>query len=125
MRTAETVLNIIRNRGERGLPLEDIYRQLYNRELYLRAYGRLYSNQGATTKGTTAETMDGMSLDTIDRLIDALRYERFRWTPVRRVKVLDFVQFSVGAYAARDTLDISLPVVIKKGRTSCWTAAEP
>ena len=28
MRTAETVLNVIRDRGERGLPLEDIYRQL-------------------------------------------------------------------------------------------------
>ena len=87
MRTAETVLNVIRDRGERGLPLEDIYRQLYNRELYLRAYGRLYSNQGAMTKGTTADTVDGMSLAKIDRLIDALRYERFRWTPVRRVNI--------------------------------------
>ena len=55
MRNAETVLNVIRERGERGLPLENIYRLLYNRELYLRAYGRLYSNQGAMTKGTTAE----------------------------------------------------------------------
>ena len=87
MRNAETVLNVIRERGERGLPLEDIYRQLYNRELYLRAYGRLYSNQGATTKGTTAETVDGMSLAKIDRIIDELRYERFRWTPVRRVNL--------------------------------------
>ena len=87
MRNAETVLNVIRDRGERGLPLEDIYRQLYNRELYLRAYGRLYSNQGAMTKGTTAETVDGMSLAKIDRIIDELRYERFRWTPVRRVNI--------------------------------------
>ena len=80
MRNAETVLNVIRERGERGLPLENIYRLLYNRELYLRAYGRLYSNQGAMTKGTTAETVDGMSLAKIDRIIDELRYERFRWT---------------------------------------------
>ena len=87
MRHAETVLNVIRDRGERGLPLEDIYRQLYNRELYLRAYGRLYSNQGAMTQGTTAETVDGMSLAKIDRIIDDLRYERFRWTPVRRVNI--------------------------------------
>ena len=87
MRTAETVLNVIRERGERGLPLENIYRLLYNRNLYLRAYGRLYSNQGAMTKGTTAETVDGMSLAKIDRIIDALRYERFRWTPVRRVSI--------------------------------------
>ena len=76
MRTAETVLNVIRERGERGLPLENIYRLLYNRNLYLRAYGRLYSNQGAMTKGTTAETVDGMSLAKIDRIIDELRYGR-------------------------------------------------
>ena len=87
MQNAETVLNVIRERGERGLPLENIYRLLYNRNLYLRAYGRLYSNQGATTKGTTAETVDGMSLAKIDRIIDELRYERFRWTPVRRVNL--------------------------------------
>ena len=87
MQNAETVLNVIRERGERGLPLENIYRLLYNRNLYLRAYGRIYSNQGATTKGATAETVDGMSLDTIDRIIEALRYERFRWTPVRRVNI--------------------------------------
>ena len=87
MQNAETVLNVIRERGERGLPLENIYRLLYNRNLYLRAYGRIYSNQGATTKGITAETVDGMSLAKIDRIIEALRYERFRWTPVRRVNL--------------------------------------
>ena len=87
MRDAKTVLNVIRDRGKRGLPLEDIYRQLYNRELYLRAYGRLYSNQGAMTRGITVDTVDGMSLAKIDRLIDELRYERFRWTPVRRVNI--------------------------------------
>ena len=87
MQDAETVLNVIRERGERGLPLENIYRLIYNRNLYLRAHGRLYSNQGAMTKGTTAEAVDGMSLAKIDRLIEELRYERFRWTPVRRVNI--------------------------------------
>ena len=87
MQEAETVLNVLRERGERELPLENIYRLLYNRNLYLRAYGRLYSNQGAMTRGTTADTVDGMSLAKIDDLIDALRYERFRWTPVRRVNL--------------------------------------
>lgn len=62
MRDAETVLGIIQERGRKGLPLEDIYRQLYNPDLYLRAYARLYSNKGAMTKGTTNETVDGMSL---------------------------------------------------------------
>jgi hypothetical protein len=39
MRTAETVLGVIRERGKLGLPLEDIYRQLFNRNLFLHAYG--------------------------------------------------------------------------------------
>ena len=37
MRNAETVLTIIRERGQKQLPLERIYRLLYNKELYLRA----------------------------------------------------------------------------------------
>jgi len=62
MRDAVTILSIIRERGKRGLPLEDIYRLLYNPELYVCAYARLYSNDGAMTKGTTNETVDAMSL---------------------------------------------------------------
>ncbi len=87
MRNAETVLAIVRERGERGLPLEDVYRMLYNPDLYLRAYARLYKNKGAMTKGTTDETVDGMSLAKIERLIDDVRHERHRWMPVRRVHI--------------------------------------
>jgi len=87
MRTAETVLNIIHDRGTRGLPLEDVYRQLFNPDLYLRAYGRISRNQGALTKGITEETADGMSLRKIESLITAIRAERFQWTPVRRIHI--------------------------------------
>jgi hypothetical protein len=87
MRDAETVLTIVRERGERGLPLEDVYRMLYNPDLYLRAYARLYANKGAMTKGTTGETVDEMSVAKIQRLIDEVRHERHRWTPVRRVYI--------------------------------------
>ncbi len=87
MRDADTVLGIIRERGKQGLPLEDIYRQLYNPNLYLRAYARLYSNEGAMTKGTTNETVDDMSMKKIEALIDDLRHERFQWTPVRRTYI--------------------------------------
>lgn len=85
MRTAETIVTVIRERGTRGLPLERVYRLLFNRELYLRAYARLYPNKGAMTAGSTPETVDGMSLAKIDKLIDAVRHERHRWTPVRRM----------------------------------------
>jgi hypothetical protein len=41
MRTAETILNIIQDRGKRKLPLDDVYRQLYNPALSLRSYAKL------------------------------------------------------------------------------------
>jgi group II intron reverse transcriptase/maturase len=87
MQSAETVLGVLRERGRRGLPCEELYRQLFNPQLYLLAYGRLYSNDGAMTPGVTGETVEGMSLGKIGRIIDALRHERFRWSPARRVYI--------------------------------------
>lgn len=87
MRNAETTLSIIADRGRRGLPLERVYRLLYNPDLYLKAYGRIYSNEGAMTPGVTEETVDGMSLPKVEAVIDALRYERYRWSPARRVYI--------------------------------------
>jgi group II intron reverse transcriptase/maturase len=85
MRSADRILRVIRERGSRGLPLERVYRLLFNRDLYLLAYGRLYRNHGAMTPGGTPETVDGMSLAKIDAVIEAVRFERYRWTPARRV----------------------------------------
>lgn len=87
MRKAETVLSVLRERGRRGLPVERLYRMMFNRELFLMAYGRIYSNQGAMTPGATLETADGMSMAKIDRIIDALRHERYRFAPARRIYI--------------------------------------
>src|SRR3954464_14787422 len=87
MRSAESILNIVRERGSRGLPLEDVYRQLFNPALYLLAYGKIARNAGAMTPGVTAETVDGMSQDTIARIIALLRQETYRWAPVRRTHI--------------------------------------
>jgi len=87
MQNAETVLGVLRERGRRGLPCDELYRQLFNPQLYLLAYGRIYANQGAMTPGVTQETVDGMSLERIGCIIDALRHERYRFAPVRRVHI--------------------------------------
>jgi hypothetical protein len=78
MRNAETILGLIRDRGRQGLPLERVYRLLYNRDLYLLAYGKLARNRGALTPGATPETADGTSLAKIDAVIAARRCERYR-----------------------------------------------
>jgi group II intron reverse transcriptase/maturase len=87
MRNAETVLSVIRERGRQGLPLERVYRLLFNDALFLVAYGRIASNRGALTTGATSETADGMTRAKIDAIIEALRFERYRWTPARRTYI--------------------------------------
>ena len=87
MRDAETILGIIRDRGGRGLPLERVYRLLFNPNLYLKAYGKIYRDAGAMTLGVTEETADGMSTAKIETIIDALRRERYRWRPARRTYI--------------------------------------
>jgi retron-type reverse transcriptase len=69
------------------LPLERVYRQLFNRNLYLKAYGKIYRNAGALTPGVNEDTVDAMSLEKIDAIIEALRYERYQWKPARRVSI--------------------------------------
>lgn len=87
MRNAETILSIIRERGQHKLPVCDAYRLLYQKDLYLKAYAKLYRNEGALTKGINNETVDGMSLEKMDAIINALRYERYKWTPARRAYI--------------------------------------
>ena len=40
MQSAETVLGVLRERGRMGLPCSELYRQLFNPQMYLLAYGR-------------------------------------------------------------------------------------
>ncbi len=87
MQNAETVLGVLRERGRRGLPCTELYRQLFNPQLYLLAYGRIYSNQGAMTPGAGAETVDGMSEDKIEQITGLMRREQYRFSPARRVYI--------------------------------------
>jgi group II intron reverse transcriptase/maturase len=87
MQNAHTVQTAICAMGRKGIPLERVYRLLYNPDLYLVAYGRLYRNKGATTPSVTGETVEGMSLEKIKAIIELIRYERYRWSPARRVYI--------------------------------------
>jgi group II intron reverse transcriptase/maturase len=87
MQEAEVVLGVLRERGRKGLPLTQFYRQMFNKDLYLLAYGNIYSNQGAMTPGASEETADGMSEEKIDQIIGLMRCERYRFSPARRVYI--------------------------------------
>jgi len=87
MRNAKTILTVIQTRGSQKLPLERLYKLLYNKELYLLAYSKLYANNGAMTKGVNDETVDGMSMQKIEKLIDDIRREKYQWNATRRMYI--------------------------------------
>ena len=84
MRKIEKILNVLSTRGREKLPMERVYRMLFNPELYLLAYSKIASNKGALTPGITNETADEMRLDKINTIISEIRNEKFRWSPARR-----------------------------------------
>ncbi len=87
MQESAVVLGVLRERGRKGLPLTQLYRQMFNKELYLLAYGNIYSNQGAMTPGASEETADDMSEEKIDQITEAMRHERYRFAPARRTYI--------------------------------------
>lgn len=87
MQTAKQILQAIRKLGEQQAPLTRVYRCLFNKNLFLTAYAKIAENQGILTPGTEDDTADGMSLDRIDKIIEALRYERLKFRPSRRIRI--------------------------------------
>lgn len=81
-------LHIVRDRGVRNLELKRVYRNMRRKELFLRAYGKLYANKGAMTPGTDPEdVIDGMSMKRIEGIIQRLEDGSFQWKPTRRKEV--------------------------------------
>ncbi len=87
MQNTEQLLQAMRKMGEKHIPLTRVYRNLFNQELFLTAYDKIARNHGALTPGTESETVDGMSLNRIQRIIDQLRSEQFRFRPARRISI--------------------------------------
>jgi len=73
--------------SDRSYTFERLYRNLYNRDLFLLAYQNIYANQGNMTKGTDGKTIDAMSIARIDALIASLKDESYQPQPSRRTYI--------------------------------------
>ncbi|MCP4399309.1 MAG: hypothetical protein GY801_18655 [bacterium] len=88
MLDTQKYLTLVRRRGEAGLELSRVYRTMRRKDLFLLAYSTLSANRGATTPGIDPkDTIDGMSLEKIDDIIDHLANGTYTWTPVRRTYI--------------------------------------
>lgn len=87
MQKAEQILQAVQKMGEKRIPLTRVYRSLFSEDLFLAAYDKIARNRGALTSGSDSETVDGMSRERIQRIIEQLRCERFNFRPARRIQI--------------------------------------
>src|ERR1700679_1060660 len=63
-----------------------LYRDfILDKDMYLAAYQKLRSNPGMMTPGINPTTLDGISLESIEKLLASLASEEFSFTPGRRI----------------------------------------
>ena len=65
----------------------NLYKLLCDKEILWLAYQKLRSRPGNMTKGTTPETLDGMSTRVVENLVAKLKDESFQFTASRRVQI--------------------------------------
>ena len=88
MRNPEKMLSsLTKHSVQQEYKYERLYRLLYNQEMYLKAYQKIYAKPGNLTKGVDDATIDGMSMKRIDAIIERLRDESYQPKPSRRTYI--------------------------------------
>lgn len=72
------------NANEQGYKYRNLYKNLYNPEFYWLAYNRLAHSQGSMTAGVDGRTLDGMSAERINALVERVKNQQYRPNPARR-----------------------------------------
>lgn len=82
-------LEIIAKLNERNKSFvnKDLYRLLYSKELYIIAYENIKGNKGALTPATSGETLQGFSIQRIDKLIEQMRLQSWKPKLARQILI--------------------------------------
>lgn len=81
------LISLSKHSKQKDYRYERLYRLLYNEEMYFIAYQNIYSNNGSMTKGADNTTVDGMSIERIQKIILSLKDESYQPKPARRVYI--------------------------------------
>ena len=87
MTSTHGFLRILHKLGTEDKPVSKVFRRMLDKDLFIKAYTELSQNKGRLTPGINGETIDGITLEKLEELIEAIREKRFRWTPVKRVYI--------------------------------------
>lgn len=89
MRNPRLVLDTLSSQSKNNAKYEfhRVYRNLYNVEFYLLAYELIYAKQGNMTPGTDGKTIDGISMEKINKIIEKIKDESYQPNPVGRTYI--------------------------------------
>lgn len=88
MRNPIDVLNSLKSKAKDSTyHYERLYRNLYNPEFYLQAYHNIYAKPGNMTLGTDGQTIDGMGMECIGKLIANLKDHSYQPNPAHRIYI--------------------------------------
>ena len=86
----DTTIRRLETLGEiakQGKPINGLFRMLGAFKLWLQAYANIHGNKGAATVGADGTSLDGFSVERVDRIVAALKCGDYRFVPVRRVQI--------------------------------------
>ena len=82
MRSPEVILKNLGDKAkDKSYQFKRLYRNLYNPEMYLLAYQKIASSEGSMTAGTDGNTLDGMSMARVNRIIASLKDHSYQPQP--------------------------------------------
>jgi len=89
MSTALSNLEILKERNIKYPECRnpDLYRILYKQDIFVLAYEKIKSKEGSMTRGVNGETLDGISENWIENIIQELRSFKFQFSPGRMVEI--------------------------------------
>lgn len=88
MRSPRVVIdNLVSKSKDVNYKYRKLYRNLYNMEFFFDAYSEIYANEGNMTEGTDEQTIDDMSIQRIEKLIERLKDQSYQPNPARRTYI--------------------------------------
>jgi len=88
MRNPNIVLETLSEKSsDSSYKFERLYRNLYNRDFYCLAYQNIYAADGNMTPGSDNSTIDGMSLERMDKIIASMKDHSYHPKPARRTYI--------------------------------------
>ncbi|MCH5585048.1 group II intron reverse transcriptase/maturase [Shimazuella sp. AN120528] len=86
MQTAEVILSLLgqKAKNDENFVFQRLYRHLFNPDMYLSAYAKIYSKEGNMTAGVDGKTIDGFNVEIVNRIIEKMKKETYYPNPVLR-----------------------------------------